>query len=103
MLVLKEYRTVNYHKDSANETCTLVITVDRYLHIFLNTELAQSYSKPSRSFKIDGNLSVKRTNEMVQILKVIQKKGVISYLIWEPPTEAKFVIQFVKKDNASEF
>ena len=65
MLVLKEFKTVNVRKDAPNEACTIVITVDRFLHIYLNTESAQPYAKPTRTFKIDYNLKITRQGSVV--------------------------------------
>lgn len=82
MLVLKEFKTVSVRKDVPNETCTIIITVDRFIHIYLNTESAQPYAKPTQTFKIDYNLKITRLGSVVEIVKTQESKGVMSYIIW---------------------
>ena len=80
-----------------------MITVDKFVHIYLNTESSHIYAKPSQTLKIDPNLKVIRQGSVVELVKSQSKKGVISYFIWEPPTILKYVIQFSKDDAALEF
>lgn len=94
---MKEFEVAHDVARGKTEMGTLYITVDNFLLVFLNSEQTHPYCKPSTMFKIDKTLNMTQKEHMsVEFKKKEEKKGVMSYLMWDTKKEPGFSLRFLK-------
>ena len=99
ILVLKEYPVAYEESKDKHFNGKLTVSVDNYIHIFLDSEEAGPYPKPNFSFKIDSSLEIKTSRELtVAIRRKEEKRGVLGYLMWSSKAQPSLAVRFLKRD-----
>lgn len=80
------------------------MTVDNFVLLFLESENTQLFSKPAALFKIDRTLILTPKGDLsLELKKKEEKKGVMSYLIWDTKTQPTFTVRFRTPQDKADF
>ena len=84
-----------------------MITVDGYLHFFIQKEISYKYVKPDITLKIQERFldvkEAKEANNRVEVIKKSDRKGSMMSYFWEQKPEAVYKVKFQKADSKEEF
>ena len=88
-----------------SENCLLVITVDRYIHLFINSEKNEPYAKADITLRADQkNLEFRSCKDKLveMVIKDERRASMLSYF-WETKNDKIHKFEFAKKDSREEF